>query len=375
MQSTPKIILGLQNGDEGKGTTTAFLARPDDLVVRFNGGHQAGHSVVKGDHRHIFSSFGSGTLNKAATYWSEYCTFYPKSFYNESLSLFEQNLLPRFYMHPLTMISTPFDIMENREREAQNRHGSTGMGFGETINRNLNSPFKLYAQDLFYDPMLLSKLKQIANYYAVTDSHSLPQIQKFMDYVDLIRSKVIICPLSDIKDDYKNIVFEGAQGIMLDQDHGFFPNVTRSHTTSKNAMQLIKDNYLPEPEIYYVMRSYLTRHGNGYMPFETGAMKFEDLTNTPNEYQGALRFGYHSYDQLKYALQCDQIYSGNAYKNLVITCLDQTEGNVLVDNSKVSIENFLHFMTLYRREPKFKKVYTSRSPKSEEIKQLVLAAA
>lgn len=342
------IVIGLCFGDEGKGNVVSSLCRSkNDLVVRFNGGHQCGHTVVKNGYRHVFSTFGAGTLNGAPTYISQYCTFYPKAFYNEMAALIENGHRPVCYIHPLAMVTTPFDVYANQTNEANKKHGSVGVGFGATIARNEQTPFKLYAIDLTYRDLLVSKLKRIAEYYGVNDPEVM--IVDFLMYVDAMMVRfgnihdLNIEPLSKIKDDYTHIIFEGGQGVMLDMDFGFFPNVTRSNTTSKNAMQLIKDEGFGQPEVYYVMRSYLTRHGNGFMPNESEGLNFEDLTNTTHEFQGPLRQGYHSSEQIKYALKCDYIYSGNNYqrKTLVITCLDQTSDYVCVDNDVMRVSTFL----------------------------------
>jgi adenylosuccinate synthase len=357
------IVLGLQYGDEGKGLTTSFLSKKNDLVVRFNGGHQAGHTVVKADYRHVFSNFGSGTLNGAHTYWSQYCTFYPKSFYNERQALLKDGFDPVHYIHPMAMVTTPFDIGFNRATEAGNRHGSVGVGFGATIARN-ETPFKLYAIDLIYRPLLIHKLHQIASYYKIGDP--VKEMAIFLEYVD--RISLNICTLDKIKDNYSHIIFEGAQGIMLDMDFGYFPNVTRSHTTSKNAMQIISECYLPRPEIYYAMRSYLTRHGNGPMPNEKSDVKFEDRTNVSHAYQGEFRFGYHCSEQLKYALGCDSVYSSGCTKNISICCLDQTNERIMIDNVEV---DFTEFADAFCKV--FKKIFISNSPemKLRHVRQLV----
>lgn len=333
------IILGLQYGDEGKGVTTSLLTSKGDLVVRFNAGQQCGHTVVKDGTRHIFSHFGSGTMNGVDTYFSEYCTFYPKSFYNEEKSLKDNGFNTKFFIHPMTMITTPFDIDFNRQSEGINQHGSVGMGFGATIARNENTPYKLYAIDLTHRDILIHKLNQIAEYYNAENSQG--DIASFLSYVDMIQLN--ISSLSDLIPKYKSVIFEGGQGIMLDMDFGYFPNVTRSNTTSKNAMKIIKEHNLPSPDIYYVMRTYLTRHGNGYMPNESSDLKYQDDTNKPHKYQGNFRQGYHSLQQLKYAINCDSIFSGNDYskKNLVITCADQTLDMIKIDNSEVHVNDFI----------------------------------
>ena len=332
------IVLGLLFGDEGKGSITSFLTKNyKSLVIRFNGGHQAGHTVVENGYRHIFSSLGAGTLNGADTYISEYCTFYPYAFKQEINSLILNGFNPTVFVNPLTMITTPFDVFFNQKLEDVNKHGSVGVGFGATIARNEETPYKLYAVDLFNESILKHKLKNISNYYKFENSDNI--ITEFMKDISDITSLLSITTLSDIKNNYEQIVFEGAQGILLDMNFGYFPNVTRSNTTSKNALQIIKDNNLPIPNIIYCMRSYLTRHGNGPMINERRDFNFEDLTNKSHKYQGDFRQGEHSLNQIKYAISCDSSYSGFSLSNkmLFISCLDQTDNKILIDGKKLEI--------------------------------------
>lgn len=352
------IVLGMLYGDEGKGQTASFLSNNRTLIVRFNGGCQAGHTVVKNGYRHVFSSFGSGTMNGAHTYWSEYCTFYPKSFYNEQRRLREEGFKPVHFIHPMAPVTTPFDIDHNRQTEDINKHGSVGMGFGATIARNENTPYKLYTVDLQYREVLVHKLKQIASYYKVENPEE--DINNFLKYVDAIKLNIIT--LSEIKDYYGHIVFEGAQGIMLDMDFGFFPNVTRSNTTSKNAMKIIVENKLPVPEIYYCMRSYLTRHGNGYMPNEDENMQYEDQTNYTKKYQGKFRQGWHSIEQINHVLRLDNIFTAPCTKHLSICCLDQTNERILIDGQHETIEKFIS-----RIERQIENIIVSSSTDSEKM--------
>jgi adenylosuccinate synthase len=133
---------------------------------------------------------------------------------------------------------------------------------------------------------------------------------------------ILVCDESYIKN--KNVIFEGAQGILLDQDFGFFPNVTPSNTTSKNVIEIIgeDDDHL---DIYYVTRSYQTRHGNGFMSNETPLLlkNNEKETNRSHEFQGNFRIGKLDIDLLNYSLECDSYFSKHANRHLVITCIDQ----------------------------------------------------
>lgn len=329
------IVVGLGFGDEGKGLTTSFLCSRTEnpLVVRFNGGHQAGHTVVYEGKRHVFSGFGSGSLQGVPTYWSSFCTFYPCSFLRE-YKLLDR---PLIYVNPLCPVTTPFDIDHNRSTEKIKQHGSVGMGFGSTIQRQ-ESYYKLFVQDLFFESVLIAKLKSIASYYNAENIDE--QINYFIESVNQVKN---IIRLSDdsIMQHY-NPIFEGAQGILLDMDFGFFPNVTRSNTTTKNALQIY-----PSEEVYYVTRSYLTRHGNGYLPNEKklNLINNENETNKSHAYQGEFRTAELDISLLNYSLQCDNNFSHGLKKNLVVTCTDQYP---------IDIENLLRNL-----DTKFDKVYIS----------------
>lgn len=334
------IVIGLGYGDEGKGLTTDYLCRQykNPLVIRFSGGHQAGHTVVtQTGKRHVFSSFGSGTLQDVASYWSRYCTFYPVAFYNEWTALKELGHVPTIYVDALAPVTTPYDVFYNQQSEKINAHGSCGVGFGATIQRN-DGPYKLYVQDLFYPNVLHQKLLAINAYYRqqtkgnFSESDLWEKVEIFKEYVEAILPTIRVVHESTFFSNALKMntidayIFEGSQGILLDKDHGFFPNVTRANTTSKYALRLIQHNHLPTPTLYYITRAYQTRHGNGYLSNENLPLDYTPNPNETNQYnpwQGHQRCSVLDIDMLNYALQCDQNYSGNLPKNLVVTCLDQ----------------------------------------------------
>ena len=113
-------------------------------------------------------------------------------------------------------------------------------------------------------------------------------------------------------------------------DFGFFPHVTRSHTTSRNAMHLIhaclKERLQNVPDLYYITRAYLSRHWAGYLPHEDFSFALQHTeaeTNTYNPYQEHFRKSPLQVTLLNYALDCDRIFSSAASKYLVMTCTDQ----------------------------------------------------
>lgn len=337
------IVLGLGFGDEGKGRVTSYLCSLTyhPLVIRFNGGHQAGHTVVHDGERHVFSSFGSGTLQGIPTYMSKYCTFFPTAVRNEYQILKQHN--PILFVDPLCPVTTPYDMYHNRGREGFVKHGSCGVGFGSTIERN-ERYVKLFFQDLFYPSVLKEKMKNIAAYYGNIVGLSHPDmesyIQLFME--DIECAKDIVQPHFGFNNKIDHVIFEGAQGILLDMDFGFFPNVTRSNTTCKNALEIIKQfGITTPPSIYYVSRSYQTRHGIGLMSNEDKPVTLinnKNETNKTNDWQGEFRTGVLDVDMINYALACDNNFSKGINKNLVITCLDQTgsEFNFTINEKLIS---------------------------------------
>jgi adenylosuccinate synthase len=348
-----KIIIGLGFGDEGKGHITSYHVNKSNhpLVCRFNGGHQAGHTVVIGGLHHIFSSFGSGTLQGAPTFWSRFCTVYPIALMNEHIVLKSKGITPKLYIDPLCPVTTPFDIMENHQQELKKQHGSVGVGFGQTIKRHEVDNFCIFVEDLFNPIVLRTKIELLKNYYRQNyfpfpspENWSLRE-QYFFEAVDYLKQcKVFECKDSSILKRY-DVIFEGAQGIMLDQTHGFFPHVTRSNTTCKNAMQLIKELDLGIPEIVYVTRTYQTRHGLGPLSNEaiTPTLTNTELeTNKTETWQGKFRLGILDLDLLKYAIRVDALYhqlpTTSENISIAITCIDQTGLRISATENSIPIQ-------------------------------------
>ena len=281
------IVVGLGFGDEGKGLTTDYLCSnyKNALVVRFNGGQQAGHTVTtKNGLQHSFSNFGAGTFRNIPTYWSSYCTFSPAYFLEELDSLPVQPLMLLDGHCPVT---THYDVLYNRAIETtrgKNRLGSVGVGFGATVDRHYSSSIKLFVEDLFQPARWVKKLQLIRNYYKLkidteTDfrfdmfDHE-SEDRHFGEYISQIENLITLGIVNLVKEqdvfsknqDFETYIFEGAQGILLDINHGTHPYVTKSNTTSKNAIEILRRNFNEselEIEIYYVTRAYHTRHGSG----------------------------------------------------------------------------------------------------------------
>ena len=340
METKVSIVLDLGFGDSGKGVTVDYLARlnpQESLVVRFSGGHQVGHTVQIGDFIHTFSNFGAGTLRGVPSYYTKYTTMFPPAILMEYQHIKQFN--PHLIFDPLAMVTTAYDIAFNRAREKLLQHGSCGVGFGATIDRNLDG-VKLFVKDMSYGWVFKEKLQGIKHYYLEKtrgtdlydgfaeeskniDDSSFMQLSKECSQLYSVEN------FFTVKSCYKHLIFEGSQGIMLDQEHGIFPHVTRSSTTAENALKILDEFSVKtnEIDIYYVTRCYQTRHGNGPMSNSQSVVlqNKESEANQNNQYQGAFRVAELDCELLNYALSCDAAYheARKINKILVVTCLDQ----------------------------------------------------
>jgi len=324
------IVLGLGFGDEGKGLTTNYLCKSAEnpIIIRFSGGQQAGHTVVENSKQHVFSSFGSGTLLNVPTYWSEHCTIDPIKLLLEFYDLKTKNIQPKIYINYECPITTPSDILHNKNRDDVHQHGSCGCGIYSTLKREEHF-YSLKAIDLLYPTILKEKYKFVKNFYKTAEKEKI-----FLQACKNLVLEKNIYIVSDMPLGYKDIIFEGSQGLLLDQHYGFFPHATPSNTGTKN----IQDEIDKDTTIYLVTRAYQTRHGNGFMTGTEYDNNF--IVPNPNEtniknYQGEFRKSILDVSLLKYGIKRDSVVNKHNKKYLVITCLDQMKQYKLLYNEKI----------------------------------------
>lgn len=347
--NTAKVIIGAAYGDEGKGLATDYhAANAGDagLVVRFNGGAQAGHTVQAPDgRRHVFSHFGAGTFAGVDTHLSRFFVCHPMLFHSERRVLEAEGLHSRVSVDPRCPVTTPYDVMLNQLLEASRgsaRHGSCGIGFGETLERQESSPFSFRVRDLLDPRRAAFRLVQIRDEYVprrlqALGLESLPEdlrsdaiIERFMDDAEGFLHATDLGTLAQVGNN-RCIIFEGAQGLLLDMDRGCFPYVTRSNTGLKNVVALSKEAGICRLDVTYACRAYVTRHGAGPLRHELPGKPYvaiDDRTNIGNPWQGQLRFGRLDVDLLARTIRAD-LEEGEdlvAGTELLLTCLDQTQG-------------------------------------------------
>lgn len=328
MARTPiRVVIGAALGDEGKGREVdrlVSLASDFPLVVRHNSSAQAGHTVTVGNQRHVFSHFGSGTLRGASTLLCHKFVVNPIVFNQEWERLRTLGITPNVLVANDCVVSTPLDALLNQLTEVsrgEQRHGSCGLGFGETIRRTEHS-----AKHVLYtgsaEPTSMERVQSyrmyferqlhdrgIMNFVASDDLEAAKQAvisntfdwDRWANEYYLFRSRVSIIDELRIGEELQNrndLIFEGAQGLELHQGHWTFPHVTRCRTGIEDVHELLLKHWIGRDlQPHYCTRSYRTRHGAGLLMDELTAEQMRDagydttdLTNQPNKFQGSLRW-------------------------------------------------------------------------------------
>lgn len=323
-----RVVIGANFGDEGKGLVTDYLCHQGaGIVVRFNGGAQAGHTVVRPNgQRHVFHHYGSGSFEDVPTFLSQFFVVNPICFYREKAELAKMGLNPTVYGHPDCLITTFADMMINQYMEDQRgdkRHGSVGMGVNETIERSGVAELKITLADIWNGAKSVErKLVEICGNYATFRTgkpieHTEERIAIFMKECEMLANDIHPLGIAQCKDP----VFEGAQGLLLDQNNKeFFPHLTRSNTGMQNVRVLCSQAGITDIDAYYVSRTYLTKHGAGLLPGEDAGLSYPDDTNLEHAYQGTLRFAPLDLKSLR--ARCAKDFGSDGYK-LVLTHADQ----------------------------------------------------
>ena len=323
------VVIGANYGDEGKGLVSGCLAREASLLnervltVFYNGTSQRAHTFEGEVHR----CMAAGT-----SYGSD--TFYYKQFVIDPISVFIMQAEP--IIDGDCRVILPCDVIQNRKLEkmrGQERHGSCGFGLFEAVKRSKNPEYDLRVSDLVGPLYLLrEKLNKIEEHYGMfqDEIYNLHNLLLARNYILM---KCNVKSFEETAKDYDRIIFEGGQGLMLDQkNHSCFPHLTPSCPGNDYIWKDISKLTF-EPELFYVSRSYETRHGAGPMETECGKEAINpeiiDTTNEPNEFQGSLRFGRLNLEKMYSRILHDaNSFYLNPVKNLVFTQLNYTNGKL-----------------------------------------------
>lgn len=351
------ILVGLGFGDEGKGSMVDYLcSRGADLVIRYNGGSQAAHNVVTPDgQHHMFQQIGSGAFCGAKTLLSRYMMVDLFALGEEVQALSQKlgrHATDKHFIDCRAPVITPFHVALNQLREwsrGAGRHGSCGKGIGELGYDLANNPDEvLRARDTHPDlrwancVTILTRIQELKREELKKlplDYGSLPiplidmaailndpdQPRRIADaYKEVARELNIlnveyVCALMCAA---KGMVFEGAQGVLLDEDYGFHPYTTWSKTTQANALALLHEiDHDDSVEVTGIVRSYGTRHGAGPFPTEdkTWLSTYPGEHNGTGHWQGDFRAGWFDGVLLRYAI------NRSVVDNIALTHVDTLE--------------------------------------------------
>ncbi|WP_242901745.1 adenylosuccinate synthetase [Actinomadura terrae] len=315
------IVVDLGFGDAGKGTVVDHLCAASPApptVVRFNGGAQAAHNVVLADARHhTFAQFGSGTFTPGVrTHLSRFMLVDPLALAAEAEHLRElgvDDALARLTVDRDALLTTPYHRAANRAREAARgaaRHGSCGMGVGETASYALDHDDAPRAGDCLSPVRLRRRLAALRDWYhdafPAGSGEDVPDVEACADAFAAFAEHVRIVGGEHLRGVLRegDAVFEGAQGVLLDEWHGFHPYTTWSTTTFANAEALLGEADATATRLG-VLRAYATRHGPGPFVTEDAALTgaLPDPHNGTGRWQGAFRVGHLDAVALRYALE------------------------------------------------------------------------
>lgn len=388
-----KVIIGANFGDEGKGLLTDYFCHKDghNCVVRFNGGAQAGHTVVTpDDKRHIFKHLGSGSFLGASTHLSKFFISNPMLFKEEYEDFTKKTgIKPKVTVDPESIVTTPYDMIINQaaEKIRLSRLGSCGIGINETIKRCNIKHLALRVKDLN-----TRTLRKVLDSIGTLDYFTWRIHQNYKDFIkktlikpfitalenpklqeDFIESvKFFLCNTTIMPDKLAlvgNVIFEGAQGLLLHESNlDYWPHLTPSKTGIHNVGEIAKSAGIDFLDITYVTRCYMTRHGPGKFYSETTDINIKDKTNKNNPFQGRLRFGYLDCERLRDRLIAEKVIRIDAERevSLAITCLDQIKeipiyrGHNLI---KLSGDDLAKRLGDYLNLP----IYKSYGPKRTDI--------
>lgn len=377
------VVVGANYGDCGKGRTVDFLAQTlkinqdKQLInVRFSGSNNAAHTVWHNGKSFVFHLLGAASFRGLPTYLSQHVVVDFVALEAE-INEFEKitGQKPLVYVDPRCRVNLPYDVMKNRIKEilkGADKHGSTGNGLNETIDRNQNFPI-LAGTFEFALSMLILTQNQFQQ-FVETDLKNIELEHQHKDFIEFLCEKnsvsfifekikniinnhpQIICNTPELKN--YNCIFEGSQGLALDEYSKFFPHVTRTRTGTTNVIDLCREHDIVIDNVYYVSRPYFSRHGADkyFEEFDriSDVYNIVDETNIPNEWQDGLKFGILNVTEMDERINDDFKVIKNLFPNvnkqMIFTCMDQCGGGsgIYIRNGRLyQTSDLINSLNLY----------------------------
>ena len=276
------VVIGAQWGDEGKGKIVDWLSERADVVVRFQGGHNAGHTLVVGDKTYKLSLLPSGIVRQKMSVIGSGVVVDPQALLDEIKIVTDQGVK----ISPETLIladnaSLILDIHRriDKAREVirgEKKIGTTGRGIGPAYEDKV-ARRAIRVSDLNNSDDLLLKLKEQFSYHNIflrEAGEEIASVEEAYEYLqnlapDILKfAQPVWRRLDEFRHMDKRILFEGAQGVMLDVDHGTYPYVTSSNTVAGQAATGSGTGPTTIGYVLGITKAYTTRVGSGPFPSE-----------------------------------------------------------------------------------------------------------
>jgi len=333
------VVLGTQWGDEGKGKIVDLLTDQAAVVARFQGGHNAGHTLVVNGEKTVLHLIPSGILREGVTCLiGNGVVLAPDALLKEIRGLEEKDVpvRQRLRLSPACPLILPYHVALDQAREAargKDKIGTTGRGIGPAYEDKV-ARRGLRLGDMFYPERFANKLREVMEYhnFSLTNYYKVDAV----DYVTVLADcmemakqlEPMVANVTELLHQYRergqNILFEGAQGSLLDIDHGTYPFVTSSNTTAGGAATGSGVGPLSLDYVLGITKAYTTRVGSGPFPTELFDDVGAHLAKQGHEFGAttgrARRCGWFDAVALRHAVQV------NSVSGLCLTKLDVLDG-------------------------------------------------
>lgn len=332
------VILGAQWGDEGKGKITDYLARKADIVVRYQGGDNAGHTVEIGDKQYKLHLIPSGIFSQdKICVLGNGLVINPKSLLEEIKYLKDKGIsTDNLRISDRAHIIFPYHIRLDQlqeERKGKNKIGTTVKGIGPCYRDKVERT-GIRMCDIFYKDTFEEKLREnikakneiIEKIYGKEPLDPDEIIEEYSEYLDKLKKYIIDTTdlLNNSINEGKKVLFEGAQGTLLDIDFGTYPYLTSSHPISGGVSIGTGINPFSLKSALGVVKAYTTRVGRGPFPTELHDEIGDRIRELGHEFGTTTgrprRCGWLDVVMLKYSAQI------NGFNTLAITKLDTLAG-------------------------------------------------
>ncbi len=295
-----RIVLGAQWGDEGKAKIVDFLTSDADVVVRFQGGANAGHTIKVGDLEFVFHLIPAGIVHPEKTcVIGNGVVIEPEALFAEIDELEKKGIgtKGRLFISERAHLVLPYHKQIEKASEEKIGDGAIGTtlrGIGPTYYDKINRSTGIRVLDVVDADVLATKIRDnlrekneiLAKVYGVEPLEEAFMIETYVAYGERLRPYIIDTSvyLDDAIDQGKGILFEGSQGTLLDIDHGSYPYVTSSNTTAGGACTGAGIGPTRIDKVVGVVKAYTTRVGNGPFPTELTGEMGERIRDIGHEY-------------------------------------------------------------------------------------------